>query len=115
LYVQILRWRKTRLDWCERLSARKIKGEKIEGKGNRRRISFLSHRAGLHPARDIEFFICGVLTRNLHFSPSIIRMIKSREMRWAAHVARMGEKRNAYRIFVGNPEGKRPLERPRRR
>jgi hypothetical protein len=36
-------------------------------------------------------------------------------MRWAGHVARMGEKRNAYRILVGNPEGKRPLGRPRRR
>jgi hypothetical protein len=41
-------------------------------------------------------------------------MIKSRRMRWAGHVARRGEKRNAYRIFVGNPEGKRPLGRPRR-
>jgi hypothetical protein len=43
----------------------------------------------------------------------IIRMIKSRRMRWAGHVARMGEKRNAYRILVGKPEGKRPLGRPR--
>jgi hypothetical protein len=42
-------------------------------------------------------------------------MIKSRKMRWAGHVARMGEKRNAYRILVGKPEGKRPLGRPRRR
>jgi hypothetical protein len=42
-------------------------------------------------------------------------MIKSRRMRWAGHVARMGEKRNAYRILVGNPEGPRPLGRPRRR
>jgi hypothetical protein len=46
---------------------------------------------------------------NFYFSPSIIRMIKSRRMRWAGHVARMGEKRNAYRILVG----KRPLGRPR--
>jgi hypothetical protein len=51
----------------------------------------------------------------LYSSPSIIRMIKSRRMRWAGHVARMGEKNNAYRILVGNPEGKRPLGRPRRR
>jgi hypothetical protein len=50
-----------------------------------------------------------------YFSPSIIRMIKSRRMRWEGHVARMGEKRNAYRILVGKPEGKRPLGRPRRR
>jgi hypothetical protein len=44
----------------------------------------------------------------------INRMIKSRNMRWAGHVARMRE-RHAYRIFVGKPEGKRPLGRPRRR
>jgi hypothetical protein len=42
-------------------------------------------------------------------------MMKSRRMRWAGHVARMGEKRNAYRISVGKPEGKKPLGRPRRR
>jgi hypothetical protein len=42
-------------------------------------------------------------------------MIKSRRMRWAGYVARMGAKRNAYRILLGSPEGKRPLGRPRRR
>jgi hypothetical protein len=52
---------------------------------------------------------------NLYSSPSIIRVIKSRRMTWTGHVARMGERRNAYRILVGNPEGKRPLGRPRRR
>jgi hypothetical protein len=52
---------------------------------------------------------------NLHSSPSVVTMIKSRRMRWAGHVARIGEKRNAYRILVGKPEGKRPLGRPRRR
>jgi hypothetical protein len=52
---------------------------------------------------------------NLCSSPSIIRMIKSRRMRWAGHVARIGEKRNAYRILVGKPERKRPLGRPRYR
>jgi hypothetical protein len=51
----------------------------------------------------------------VYSSPNIIRMSKSRRMRWAGHVARMGEKRNAYRILVGKPEGKRPLRRPRRR
>jgi hypothetical protein len=51
----------------------------------------------------------------LYSSPSIIRIIKSRRMRWAGHIARMGEKRNAYRLFVGKPEGKRPLGRPRHR
>jgi hypothetical protein len=52
---------------------------------------------------------------DLYPSPSIIRIIKSRRMRWEGHVARMGEKRNAYRLLVGKPEGKRPLGRPRRR
>ena len=48
-------------------------------------------------------------------SPNIIRVIKSRRMRWAGHVARMREMRGGYRILVGKPEGKRPLGRPRRR
>jgi hypothetical protein len=52
---------------------------------------------------------------NLYSSPDIIRQIKSRIMRWAGHMARMGEGRNMYRILVRKPEGKRPLERPRRR
>jgi hypothetical protein len=51
----------------------------------------------------------------LYSSPSIIRINKSRRMRRAGHVARMGENRNAYRILVGIPEGNRPLGRPRRR
>ena len=52
---------------------------------------------------------------DLYCSPNIVRVIKSRRMRWAGHVARMGERRGAYRVLVGRPEGKRPLERPRRR
>jgi hypothetical protein len=52
---------------------------------------------------------------DLYSSPNIIRVIKSRRKRWAGHVARMGEGRGAYRIFVGRPEGMRPLGRPRRR
>jgi hypothetical protein len=48
-------------------------------------------------------------------SPNIIRQIKSRRMRWAGHVARMGEERNVYKVLTGKPEGKRPLGRPRRR
>jgi hypothetical protein len=52
---------------------------------------------------------------NLYSSPSVIRIIKSRRMRWAGHVAWMGEKRNVYRLLVGKPEGKRPLGRPRHR
>ncbi|KAJ4439480.1 hypothetical protein ANN_07604 [Periplaneta americana] len=51
----------------------------------------------------------------LYSSPDIIRNLKSRRLRWAGHVARMGESRNAYRMLVGRPEGKRPLGRPRRR
>jgi hypothetical protein len=51
----------------------------------------------------------------LYSSPSIIRIIKSRRMRWAGRVARMGEKRNMYRLLAGKPEVKRPLGRPRRR
>ncbi|KAJ4432287.1 hypothetical protein ANN_20905 [Periplaneta americana] len=50
----------------------------------------------------------------LYTSPDIIRTIKSRRLRWAGHVARMGESRNAYRVLVGRPEGKRALGRPRR-
>jgi hypothetical protein len=53
--------------------------------------------------------------RDLYSSPSIIRIIKSRRMRWVGHLSRMGEKRNAYRLLVGKPEAKRPLGRPRRR
>jgi hypothetical protein len=46
---------------------------------------------------------------------NIIRVIKSRRLRWAGHVARMGERRGAYRALMGKPEGMRPLGRPRRR
>jgi hypothetical protein len=52
---------------------------------------------------------------NLYSSPDIIRLIKSRRIRWAGHVARMVEGRKVYRVLVGKPEGKRQLERPRRR
>jgi len=48
-------------------------------------------------------------------SPNIVRVIKSRRMRWAGHVARMGEERGVYRVLVWKPEGKRPLGKPRRR
>jgi hypothetical protein len=63
------------------------------------------------------FTVCVVLCialhneelRDLYSSPSIIRIIKSKRLRWAGNVAQMGEKRNAYRLLVGKPEGKRPL------
>jgi hypothetical protein len=51
----------------------------------------------------------------LYSSPGIVRVIKARRMRWAGHVARMGEVRGAYNSLVGRPEGRRPLGRPRRR
>ncbi|KAJ4439386.1 hypothetical protein ANN_07508 [Periplaneta americana] len=76
---------------------RKIFGAKRdEVTGERRKL----HNAELHA---------------LYSSPDIIRNIKSRRLRWAGHVARMGKSRNAYRVLVGRPAGKRPLGRPRRR
>ena len=52
---------------------------------------------------------------DLYSSPNIVRVIKSRRMRWAGHVARMGMERGVYGVLVGKPEGKRPLGRPTRR
>ena len=52
---------------------------------------------------------------DLYCSPNIVRVIKSRIMRWAGHVARMGEEREVHRVLVGKPEGRRPLGRPRLR
>jgi len=51
----------------------------------------------------------------LYSSPNIFQVIKSRKMRWTGHVARMGERRGVYKVLVGNPEGMRPLGRPRHR
>jgi hypothetical protein len=53
--------------------------------------------------------------KDLYSSPNIVRVIRSRKIRWAGHVARMGEERGEYRVLVGKPEGKRPLRIPRRR
>jgi len=52
---------------------------------------------------------------DLYSSPNIIRVIKLRKIRWAGHVARMGESRIVYRVLVGKPEGKRPLGRPKQK
>ena len=52
---------------------------------------------------------------NLYRSPNIVRVIKSRRLRWAGHVARMEESRSAFKMLTGKPTGKRPLVRPRRR
>jgi hypothetical protein len=52
---------------------------------------------------------------SLYSSPNIVRVIKSKRMKWAGHVIRMGEGRSVYRVLVGRPEGKSPLGRPRRK
>jgi hypothetical protein len=52
---------------------------------------------------------------DLYISPTIVRVRKSRRMRWAGHVARIGEGRGVYRVLVGKPKGERPLGRPRQR
>jgi hypothetical protein len=70
-----------------------------------------AHRAEIVGVVNVEY----EELHSLNSSPSIIRMIKSRNMRWVGHVARMGEKRNAYRILIAKPDGKRPLARPRHR
>jgi hypothetical protein len=75
---------------------RKIFGLKREEDGSWRKL----HNDELH---------------SLYPLPNIVRVIKSRRMRWAGHVARMGEGRGVYRVLVGRPKGKRPLGRPRHR
>ena len=55
------------------------------------------------------------MSSDLYSLPSIVLVVKSRRMRWAGHLARMGEGRSVHRVLVGKPEGKRPLGRPRRR
>ena len=85
-----------RLRVLENKVLRKIFGaKKHEIKGEWRKL----HNAELHA---------------LYSSPNIIKSLKSRRLRWAGHVARMEQSRNAYRVLVGKPEGKRPLGRPRR-
>jgi hypothetical protein len=86
-----------RLKVFENRVLRRIFGPKRdEATGGRRKV----HNAELH---------------KLYSSPSIIRMTKSRRIRWTGHVAQMGEKRNAYRVLMGKPEGKMPPGRPRHR
>jgi hypothetical protein len=67
------------------------------------------------PNRDEVRKLHNAELHNLYSSPDIIRQVKSRRMRWAGHVACMGEERKVYKILVGKPEVKRPLGRPRRR
>ena len=64
---------------------------------------------------EYNYFLVSLIQHDLYSSPNIVGLIKSRRMRWAGHVARMGEERGAYRVLLGKPDGKRPLGRPRRR
>jgi hypothetical protein len=85
-----------RLRVSENRGLRRIFGPKREEDGSCRKL----HNDELH---------------NLYSSPNIVRVIKSRRMRWVGHVARMGEGRGFYSVLVGKSEGKRPVGRPRRR
>jgi hypothetical protein len=85
-----------RLRVFENRVLRKIFGPKREEDGPQRKL----HNDEIH---------------SLYSSPNIVRVIKSRRMRWVGHVARMVEGRDVYRVLVGRPEGKRPLGRPKRR
>jgi hypothetical protein len=85
-----------RLRVFENRVLRRIFGPKREEDGSWRKL----HNDELH---------------GLYSSPNIVRVIKARRLRWAGHVACMGEEGGVYRILVGKPEGKRPLGRPRRR
>jgi hypothetical protein len=85
-----------RLRVFESRELRRIFGPKREEDGSWRKL----HNDELH---------------SLYSSSNIVRVVKSRRMRWEGHVARMGEGRGVYRILVGRPQGKRPLGRPRRK
>jgi hypothetical protein len=85
-----------RLRVSENTVLRRIFGPKREEDGSWRKL----HNDELH---------------NLYSSPNIVRVVKSRRLNWAGHVARIGEGRGVSRVLIGRPEGKRPLVRPRRR
>jgi hypothetical protein len=78
-------------------------------------LRFLLSAALWNPVKEVHREQRSSELHNLYSSPSKIRIIRSKGMRWTGHVARMGERRNVYRLLVGKPEGKRPLGRPRRR
>ena len=63
----------------------------------------------------LRTILCNEELNDLYCSPNIVRVIKSRRIRWAGHVARMGEERGVYSVLLGKPKGRRPLGRPRRR
>jgi hypothetical protein len=72
--------------------------------------TFTHHQERIHLYLQHLVFVTPLL-----LSAAFVRVVKSRRMRWAGHVARMGEDRGVHRVLVGKPEGKRPLGRPRRR
>ena len=68
---------------------------------------------GQHRSSLLLFTVCSSGSNDLYSLHNIVRVVKSRRMRWAGYVARMGEGRGVHRVLVGKPEGKRPLGRPR--
>jgi len=92
IYIRHLKY----MDQCKVVLRRIFGPRRDEGMGEERRL----HNEELN---------------DLYSSPNIVRVIKSRSMRWAGPVAHMGEERGVYRVLLGKPEGKRPLGRPRRR
>jgi hypothetical protein len=96
LYTANLIFDSKNITFENRVLRRMFGPKRVEVTGERRKL----HNEVLH---------------DLYSSPSIIRIIKARRMRWMGHVARMGEKRNACRLLVGKPERRRPLGRPRHR
>jgi hypothetical protein len=123
----IMAWEERRLRMFENRVLRRTFGfKRDEVTGERRKI----HNEELNPLNAQLNPICHLLAllgahhilhvsrirvNDLYCSPNIVQMIKWRRMRWAEHVARMGESRGVYRVLVGKPEGKSPLGRPRRR
>jgi hypothetical protein len=84
----------------------------VKHEGTKKELNFLSESNIVSYQLTFGF---GIRFGKVYSSPSIFRVIKARRMRWAGHVARMGEVRGTYNILVGRPEGRRPLGRPRRR
>ena len=78
-----------------------------------RRRLYIQHKVNIYEI--LCGFLCSRSTSDFYSSPNNVRVIKSRIMRWAGHVARMGKERGVYRVLVGKPEGRRPLGRPRLR
>ena len=81
----------------------------------RRRGGALARQLPILDGRLIFTMLWDAVLNDLYSAPNIVRVIKSRRMRWAGHVACMGEERGVYRVLVGKPGEKRPMGRPRRR